>query len=117
MGNIGCTSPSNDTASLWTADAGNDGPQQRMQAGQRVILPDYSSSGDGRRRSEEDAKYSSNDDEEEAKQFTQLDEDTRATYIRVLKNKRARGYPLLRFANVVEFMSQEMPYCQDSEST
>ena len=117
MGNICCTSPSNDTASLWTADAGNGGPQQRMQAGQRVVLPDYSSSGDGRRRSEEDAKYSSNDDEEEAKQFTQLDEDTRATYIRVLKNKRARGYPLLRFANVVEFMNQEMPYCQDSEST
>ena len=109
MGNICCTSPSNDTASLWTADAGNGGPQQRMQAGQRVILPDYSSSGDGRR-SEEDAKYSSNDDEEEAKQFAQLDEYTRATYIRVLKIKRARGYPLLRFADVVEFMNQEMPY-------
>ena len=109
MGNICCTSPSNDNANLWTADASNGGPQQRIQEGQRVILPDYSSSGDGRS-SEEYAKYSSNDDEEEAKQFTQLDEDTRALYIHVLKFKRARGYPLLRFANVVEFMNQEMPY-------
>ena len=67
-------------------------------------MPDYSSSGDGRR-SEEDAKYSSNDDEEEAKQFAELDEETRATYMLVLKYKRARGYPLLRFANVVEFMN------------
>ena len=103
MGNICFTSQSIDTANSWTADASKGGPRQRDEEERKVILPDNSSSGDGRR-SEDDAKYSSNDDEEESKQFPHLDEETRAIYIRLLKNKRARGCPELRFADVARHL-------------
>ena len=105
MGNICCTSQTIDTANSWTADASKGGPRQRDEEERKVILPDYSSFGNGRR-SEDDAKYSSNDDEEESKQFPHLDEQTRAFYFRGLKLKRARGYPELRFADVVRQLDQ-----------
>ena len=113
MGNCCSTSLMHDTANSKSFDASKCIHSQIQNEERRVILPDCSSSGDGRR-SEDDG---SNHDEEEVKQYEHIDQETRAAYIGLLKFKRANGYPDLRFADLLMMRNIQITNRIEREST